>query len=437
MNENTVTNAADLGWQEFFTDPKLCQIISLALANNRDLRLAALNVDRARALYGVQRNELFPTVKATGTGSRTGIPADLSSSGERMTSERYDVNLGVAAWEIDFFGRIRSLKDRALQEYLSSEEARRGAQVLLVSSVAETYLTLATDRENQTLAQTTLAAQQDSYDLIKRRNKLGLLPDVDLYRIQTQVDTARRDVAIYSQRVALDRNALNLLVGAPVPDELLPAGWADVVPPREIVAGIPSEVLLRRPDVLQAENSLKAAHADIGAARATLFPRISLTAAFGTASSDLSGLFKSGSDSWSFVPAVTLPIFDSRSWSALKVTKVQREIAVTQYEKAIQNAFKEVADALAVRDTMVQQVAAQESLVQAVAETYRLSNSRYDKGLDNYLSVLDAHRSLFAAQQALALLNLAKVANTVKLYAVLGGGWNNAVPTDSPAPSAQ
>jgi len=430
---NVAPAAAELAWPEFFADDHLRQIVALATTNNRDLRLAVLNVERARALYGVQRGALYPTVQATAAGSRAGVPADLSSSGSRLTSERYDVNLGAAAWEVDLFGRIRSLKDRALQEYLGTEQARRGAQILLVSAVANAYLALAADRESQALAQTTLAAQQDSYGLIRRRNELGLLPDVDLYRAQSQVESARRDVARFAQRAALDRNALDLLVGAPVPEELLPANWAAVVPPRDVSAGLPSEVLLRRPDVLQAESQLKAAHADIGAARAALFPRISLTAAFGTASGELSGLFQSGSDAWTFAPAATLPIFDSRSWSALKVTRVQREIAVTQYEKTLQGAFREVADALAVRETVGQQVAAQDALVQAVAETYRLSQSRYDKGLDSYLGVLDAQRSLFAAQQALVLLKLERLANAVKLYAALGGGGD--LPAES-APAA-
>ncbi len=420
--------APDIPWQEFFSDSKLQQVIGLALTNNRDLRIAALTVERARALYNIQRGELLPSVNAVGTGSKSETPADLSSSGERMTSERYDVNLGIAAWEIDLFGRIQSLKDRALEEYLGTEQARRGAQILLVSSVAGTYLTLAADEENLALAKTTLEAQQSGYDLIKRRRDLGLVPDVDLFRAQTQVDTARGNVALYTQKTALDRNALNLLVGSPVPDELLPASLAGVIPPGEVAPGIPSDVLLRRPDVLQAESQLKAANADIGAARATLFPRISLTAAFGTASAELSGLFKSDSDAWSFAPRVSMPIFDTRTWSALRATKVQRKLIVAQYEKTIQNAFKEVADALAVRDTVNEQLSAQTSLVNAVAETYRLSNSRYEKGMDSYLSVLDAQRSLYSAQQGLVSLGLAKVANTVQLYAVLGGGWNDAKP---------
>ena len=421
-------------WQEFFSDEKLQQVIGTALTNNRDLRIAALNVERSRAMYHIQRAQLFPTINAYGSGIKERVPADLSSSGSRQIVERYDANLGVASWEIDFFGRIRSFKDRALEEYLATEQARRSAQILLVSSVANAYLTLAADRENLTLAENTLASQQDAYNLIKRRHDLDLVSDLDLYRVQTQVDAARRDVARYRQQAAQDDNALNLLVGSSVPGELLPTELGRISPPKEIATGLSSEVLLRRPDVLQAEDLLKAANADIGAARAAFFPRISLTAAIGTSSSELSGLFKAGSGAWSYAPEIVMPIFDARTWSANRAAKVQREIAVTQYEKAIQSAFREVADALAVRGTVDQQVAAQQSLVNALAETYRLSNSRYDKGIDNYLSVLDAQRSLFAAQQGLVFLRLAKLANDVQLYAVLGGGWQTG---PSPAPAAR
>jgi multidrug efflux system outer membrane protein len=336
--------------------------------------------------------------------------------------EQYSVNLGVFSWEPDFFGRIRNLKDRALEEYLATEQARRSAQILLVSSVANAYLVLAADRESLTLAQTTLVTQQDVYNLTQRRYDRGLAPELDLYRVQTQVDAARGDVARFTQLVAQDENALNLLLGAAAPGALLPTNLSGVAPPKEISAGVSSEVLLCRPDVLQAENLLRAAHADIGAARATFFPRISLTAAVGTASSELSGLFQSGSGTWSYAPQIGMPIFDARTWAALRVTKVQREIAVTQYERAVQNAFREVADALAVYGTVDQQVSAQQSLVHAVGETYRLSNARYDKGIDSYLSVLDAQRSLYAAQQGLVSLRLVKLANQVRLYAVLGGG---------------
>jgi len=420
-------------WREFFSDEKLQQIIGTALTNNRDLRIAALNVERSQAMYGIQRAELLPTVNATGSATKQRIPANVEGFPEPMTIENYGVNLGVASWEIDFFGRIRSLKDEALQEYLATNQARRSAQILLISSVADAYLTLAADQENLKLAETTLESQRSTQDLIKRRYDLGLVPELNLHQAEMQVDAALGDAARYTQLVAQDKNALNLLLGVPAPDELLPAGLSDVVPPKEISPGLSSEVLLRRPDVLQAEDLLQAANADIGAARAAFFPQISLTAAIGTSSSELSGLFKSGSAAWSYAPQIVMPVFDARTWSAHKAAKVQREIAVTQYEKAIQSAFREVADALAARGTVDQQVAAQQSLVNAAAETHRLSSSRYDKGIDSYLSVLDAQRALYAAQQGLVSLRLAKLANQVQLYAVLGGGWQNG---PSPASTA-
>ena len=426
QDTRTQTNAIEvshLSWREYFSDEKLQQVIGMALTNNLDLRLAALNVEQARALYGIQRAELLPTVSAVGSGSKQRVPADLSTTGHRQTIEQYSANLGVASWEIDFFGRIRSLKQKALEEYLATEHARRSAQILLVSSVASAYLSLVADRESLRLAETTLVSQRDAYVLIKRRYDLGLVTQLDLYRVQTQVDSARGDIARFIQRVAQDENALNLLVGSVTPGELLSTHLGEVSPPQFIRTGLSSEVLLRRPDVLHAESLLKAANANIGAARAAFFPRISLTAALGTASADLSGLFKSGSGSWSFAPEVAIPIFDARTWSAFKATKVQRDMAVTQYGKAIQSAFREVADALAVHGTVEQQVSAQESLVHAVSETYRLSTSRYDKGIDSYLSVLDAQRSLYGAQQGLVSIRLSKLANQVRLYAVLGGGW--------------
>lgn len=418
--------AADLNWRAFFTDERLRQVIEQALANNRDLKLAGLNVERARAMFGIQRAQLLPIVNANGSYSKQHVPPGVMGFDKPITIESYNVNLGVAAWELDFFGRIRSLKDRALQEYLGTEQARRSAQILLVSSVANACLALAADRENLQLAQTTLKTQQAGYDLVKRRYDLGLVPEIDVFRAQAPLEVARRDVAIYTQQVAQDENALNLLVGsAGAPDwSGVPAELGGIIPPKEITAGVPSEVLLRRPDVLQAETQLKAAYADIGAARAAFFPRITLTAAFGTASSDLSGLFKPGSEAWNYAPQIVMPIFDARTWSAHKAAKVQREMAVTQYEKAVQSAFREVADALAVRGTVDQQVAAQESLVKASDETYRLANSRYERGIDSYLGVLDAQRSLFAAQQVLVVLRLEKLANQVRLYSVLGGGWD-------------
>jgi multidrug efflux system outer membrane protein len=420
--------AAELKWREFFTDERLRQIIEMALQNNRDLRIAALNVQRARALYGIQRAGLLPTVNATGSGSKLRVPADLSNNGNATTVNQYGVNLGIASWEIDFFGRIRSLKDAALQEYLATEEARSGAQILLVSGIANAYLTFAADRENLKLAQSTLDTQQAAYNLIRRRYDVGLSTELDLRQAQTRVDAARVDVALYSRLAAQDDNALTLLVGSKVPAGLLPDDLILVSPVREISPEMSSEVLLLRPDILQAENLLKAANANIGAARAALFPRISLTTAFGTASSELSGLFKSGSEDWNFSPQIVVPIFDARAWSALQAIKVEREIALAQYEKAIQTAFREVADALAVRGTVEEQLSAQRSLADAAAETYRLSNARYTKGIDSFLGVLDAQRSFYAAQQGLVSIRFAKLANQVRLYAVLGGGSDQAMP---------
>jgi multidrug efflux system outer membrane protein len=411
-----------LPWREFITDERMQKIIETALNNNRDLRLAALNVERARAYYGIQRGELLPSINAVGSGSQERIPADLSSTGSARTAERYGVNLGILAWELDFFGRIRSLKERALEEYLATEEASRSAQILLVSTVAQAYLALAADREAIQLVASTLKTQEASYQLIRKSYDVGLASKLDLGRTQSQVDNAKRDVARYTQLAAQDENALNLLVGSPLSPALLPAELGNITPPKEISPGLSSERLLRRPDVLAAEHRLKAANANIGAARAAFFPRISLTTAIGTASADLSGLFQAGQGTWSFAPQIAIPIFDARTWSAYDVTKVEREISVAQYEKAIQVAFREVADALAVRGTMNLQIVAQQSLVDVVAETYRLSQARYAKGIDSYLGVLDAQRSLYGAQQGLIALRLAGIVNQVSLYRALGGG---------------
>ncbi|HCO93152.1 MAG TPA: multidrug transporter, partial [Phycisphaerales bacterium] len=387
-----IPTADELGWQEFFTDPKLQQVIETALNNNRDLRLAALNVERARALYGVQRAELFPAIGATGVGSKQRGSADLTPPGEPRTTKQFNVNLGITSWEIDFFGLIRSLEEQALQEYLGTEEARRSAQIALVSEVARVYLTLAADRGNLNLAQSTLEMQQGVYDLVRQQYEIGLATELDLHRSQTQVDVARGDVARYTQLVAQDQNALNLLAGSPVPENILPAGLASVSPPKDISPGLSSDVLLRRPDIMAAEHQLRGAYAFIGVARAAFFPRIALTTAVGTASDELSGLFSSGSGTWSFAPQVAMPIFDARTWAAYRVSKAVQKIALTQYEKAIQTAFREVADALAVRGTVDQQVAAQQSIVNSTQKIYSLSNKRYTNGIDSYLSVLDAQR---------------------------------------------
>ena len=421
MTQNT-NSVSDLKWQEFFRDEKLQKIILTTLNNNRDLRLAVLNIERARAIYGIQRAELLPTVNVVGSGGKQRSATDLTEPEQPRTTERYDVNLGVVAWELDLFGRIRSLKKQALQEYLATEEVRRAAQITLVSEVAGVYLTLAADRENLKLAQATLATQKDAYDLIRQQYEKGVATELDLQRAQTQVDAAKGDIARYTQLVAQDLNALNLLAGVSVTHELLPSDLTGITPLKDILPGLSSEVLLLRPDIMAAEHQLKGTHAYIGAARAAFFPRISLTTTIGTASAELSGLFGSGSDTWSFTPLISMPIFDARTWAAYRVSKTTREIALTQYEKVIQTAFREVADSLAACGTVDQQVTAQQSIVNSTQKIYDLSDKRYAQGIDGYLGVLDAHRSLYAAQRGLTSLHLARIVNQVRLYAVLGGG---------------
>jgi len=414
--------AADIKWRDFIVDERMRKVIELALANNRDLRVAALNVEKTRALYRIQRAELFPVVNASGTASKERVPGILSQSGQSATEELYNVNLGISSWELDLFGRIRSLTDAALEEFIATEQARMSAQISLVAEVANTYLILAADRENLKLASSTLETQQATYEMIRRRAEVGASSELDLRQAQTRVDAARVDIARYTSQVALDENALNLLVGSNVPSELLPVELGEVTVLRDITPGLPSGVLQNRPDILQAENLLKAANANIGAARAALFPRITLTTSIGTTSDALSGLFKSGSDTWSFIPRIIVPIFDARTWSAYDVAKVDREISLAQYERAIQGAFREVADTLAQRGTLGEQLAAQQSLVEAVAVTYRLSDARYTRGIDSYLAVLDAQRSLYSAQQGLIALRMSRLTNLVTLYKVLGGG---------------
>lgn len=416
------TPVAEIKWREFITDDQLRQIVTMALANNRDLRLAALNVERARALYGIQRAELIPAVDAAGGYAKQRTSADLTEPGRPRTTEKYSVDLGVASWEIDFFGRLRNLTEQALQEYMATEQARRSARITLVSEVARAYLTLAADRESLKLARSTLESQLDAYKLIKKRYDAGVATELDLRRAEAPVESAKVDMAFYRRAVAVDHNALNLLAGSTVPGDLLPTDLDSLKPCKNISAGLSSEVLLRRPDIIAAEHRLKGAYAFIGAARAAFFPRITLTTSVGTASNELSGLFGASSGTWSFVPRIVMPIFDARTWAALRVSKADQKIILTQYEKTIQAAFRDVADTLAVQGTIDPQVAAQQALVKAYAESYRLSSRRYLKGIDSYLGVLDAQRSLFQAQKGLVTLRLAKLANQVRLYAVLGGG---------------
>ncbi len=417
-----MASAPEMSPEEFFQDDRLCRVLELALANNLDLRLAALNVEKVQAYYKIKRANLYPTLYASGAESRHKTPADLSFTGSAMTNEEYSVDVGVASWEIDLFGRVRSEKNQAWEQYLASEAGRRGAQLSLVAAVGQSYMALAASREELQLAQATLESQQASYDLIEKQFKVGLATKLDLRRAQTQVEMARQNVAVYTQQEAQDENALDLLAGTQVPRELLPDNLSGVTPPQEVDPGLSSLVLLGRPDIMAAEHQLKAANAYIGVARAAFFPRISLTALVGTASASLSGLFSSGSDTWTFSPTIGLPIFDARTHAALKVSQVDQQIVLTQYQKAIQGAFREVADALAVRGTIDQQVTAQASMVTALKEAHDLAVDRYNKGIDSYLSVLIAQQSLYGAQQGLVGLRLARIVNQVQLYAVLGGG---------------
>lgn len=415
--------AAEISWREFFVAPQLQQVIGLALANNRDLRVAALTIEKTRALYQIQRAELFPQIDANAAGSVQRLPADLSGTGQARIARQYSIGLGMSAYELDLFGRVRSLKDQALEQFMATEEARRAVQISLVAEVANSWLTLAADRERLKLAKDTLESQQSSYTLIRHRFEAGASSQLDLRQAQTRVDSARVDIALFTAQLAQSENALNLLVGTRVPSELLPTELGAVAVLKELAPGLPSDVLLHRPDILQAEHGLRGATANIGAARAAFFPRISLSSSLGTASAKLTDLFQPGSAVWSFVPQISVPLFDAGSNRAnLDVAKADRDIAVAQYEKAIQTAFREVADTLASQGTLGDQLAAQQSLTEATADSYRLSEARYDKGVDSYLVVLDSQRSTYSAQQNLINVRLARLANQVTLYKVLGGG---------------
>jgi len=415
--------AGDLKWQEFFTDQRLQSVIDLALANNRDLRVATLNIEKVQALYRIQRTEQYPTIVASASGDAYRVPRTLSGADDNETVAQYTVGLGMAAWELDLFGRIRSLKSRALEQFLATEQARSATQISLVAAVANSYLALAADRENLRLAQVTLDAQQASYELILRIRELGMASDLELRQAQSQVDAARVDIARYSGQVALDENALNLLVGTPVTSAMLADDLSKIAELKEVAPGLPSDLLLRRPDILAAEHQLKAANANIGAARAAFFPRIALTAAAGIVSSDLTNLFKPAAGTWNFAPQAALPIFDSGARKAgYTVATVDRDIAVAEYERAIQAAFREVSDALSLRTTLASQQQALQALIEALQETYRLSDARYKGGIDSYLSVLVAQRSVYAAQQQMVGLRLARLSNLIILYKVLGGG---------------
>jgi multidrug efflux system outer membrane protein len=409
------TPVADLGWRDVFTDRSLQRVIEMSLANNRDLRVAVLNIDRARALYRIERAGLAPTVIVGATASRQGDPA----------RSQYGVELGLAGYELDLFGRIRNLSEAALQNFFAVQENRRSVQLSLVAEVAGAWLTLAADAERLRLARDTLQAQQTTFDLTRQARELGGVSELALAQAQTTVDSARVDVARYTSQLAQDRNALELLAGGRLAEDLLPGNETNLAEASQLVevpAGLPAETLQRRPDVRAAEHLLRAADADIGAARAAFFPSISLTASAGTQSASLSKLFDSGTRVWSLVPQIDLPIFDmGRRRANLQVSEADQAIAVAGYEKALQTAFREVADALAQRATLAEQLAAQQSLTAATDKRHQLSDALYKNGASSYLDVLDALRSLYAARQNLITLRLTEQINRLTLYRALGG----------------
>ncbi len=415
-------------WQDYFADPQLRQLIEAALANNRDLRVAVLNIEQARATFQVRRSDLYPTVGLGANASRgpSAANGDLTNS--------FSVGLALSAWELDFFGRIASLKEQALAQYLATEEGRNAAQVSLVAAVANGWLTLLADEELLELSRQTLASREESVRLTKMRLDAGVASALDFRQAQSQTLAAQTTLAQQKRQRALDENALALLLGQSLPDDvrasLAGSQLANAPAMTPLPAGLPSELLTRRPDIRQAEQQLIAANANIGAARAAFFPRISLTAQAGTASSELSGLFKSGSWGFTIAPSLLLPIFDAgRNQANLESAQAGRSIAIAQYEKAIQTAFREVSDALAGQATLQEQSQAQQQQAEAESARLQLADLRYRNGVSSYLDLLDAQRSLFATQQGVVQVRLAQLQNQVALYKALGGG----APVSTPA----
>ncbi len=408
---------ADIGWRDFFVDPRLQEVIALALASNRDLRVAVLNVERARALYRIERADRVPTVGATTALVRTG--------GDAPVTDVYTAGVGVTEFELDLFGRVRNLSQAALQEYFAQEESRRSAQLTLIAEVANAYLALAADREQLRVVQLTLTTREEFHALTQKRYEFGAVSALDVSQSRTQVETARAEVARLAGQAAQTANALQLLVGAPVGADLLPQSFGESATGlAPLPAGLPSAVLLRRPDVLAAEHRLRADNANIGAARAAFFPSIRLTGSVGSASDELSGLFDAGTGVWLFAPQVNLPIFEGgRLRANLNVARADRDIALAQYERAIQAGFRDVADALVLTTTLAEQRAALQATVDAATEADRLALARYKAGRDSYLVLLESQRALYLAQQALIVTRLAEQTNRVTLYKALGGGW--------------
>jgi len=421
-------HAGELDMENFYPDPRLRALIGIALANNRDLRVATARVAEAQALYGIQRADRLPSVSLGVDRSAALTPADLSMTGQPLSTQRFDVNLGIAAFELDFWGRVKNLSAAALANYLGTEDARRAFRLSLISDVADAYLSTQELDERAALARDTVKTRQEFRDLVARRREVGIASDLDYLTAEGSWQSAQAELANLERQRAASDNYLRLLVGAAPPE--LPPGRRlteqNIVP--DLAADLPAEVLLRRPDISAAERQLMAANANIGAARAAFFPRITLTGVFGTSSAALSGLFKSGSEAWSFQPALSLPLFDfGRTSANVDLAQARKVIAVAQYEKAIQQAFREIADLLVARDRLKVQLDSQEAAERAQNERLRLTDARYKGGVASYLELLDAQRDSFTAQQATVQVRRQLLSAYNQLYKALGGGQETAV----------
>lgn len=426
--------ATAIDWKDYFTDARLQRLVGMALANNRDLRVAMLNVDQARAQFQIRRADQFPTVSALANATR-----QPNTSGQY--ANQFQVGVGITAWEIDFFGRIAALKEQALAQYLATDEARKSAQISLVSAVASGWLTLCADEELLDLSRRTLQTREESLQLTRLRLDNGISSELDYAQALSLAQSARATLAQQQRQRLLDENALVLLLGQALPEgiraSLTSARLEDNSPMQPLPVGLPSDLLTRRPDIRMAEQQLIGANANIGAARAAFFPRIALTAQFGSVSSELSGLFKSGSWAFSLAPQAALPIFDAgRNQANLDAAMVGRDIALAQYEKSIQSAFREVSDALAGLDTLRQEIDAQTALVDANRRSLELADLRYKNGVASHLDLLDAQRSLFGSEQALVAARLQQQLNQVAMYKVLGGGWTQQPQGEEDAPQS-
>jgi NodT family efflux transporter outer membrane factor (OMF) lipoprotein len=426
------TPAAALDWQTFFTDARLRSLIAGALANNRDLRIAILNIENARAQYDIRRADIYPTVGVSGAVSRAPSPLN----GQQGTT--YTAGLALSAWEIDFFGRLNALSEAAVAQFFATQEARKAAQTSLVASVANAWLSLAANEELLAVARETLAAREETLRLMTLRFENGVSSELDVRLARSLTETARASLAQAQRQRALDIDTLSLLVGQQLPNDFTTGTTLSAVSLPDVPPGTPSDVLAARPDVRQAEQLLAASNANIGAARAAFFPRIALTAQAGRASTQLSGLFDGGGRwAYTIAPSLLLPIFDAgRNEAGLRSANVQRDIAVAQYERAIQTAFREVSDALAGRTTLADQLQATSNVAEAETGRVRLTQLRYDAGVASTLDLLDAQRSLFTARQAEVQVRLARLQNQVLLYRALGGGWTESATGSLPAPSA-